>query len=120
MIGSLGVLATSGSQRTTRRWLRAVEHRTRSGQPTSLTAAQLNEPEPVYPLTLAFCPRCTLVQIRETVPPEVLFREYLYFSSFSDTMLRHADWEVDGIIADDTQLLVRTFYGDQPRSRGQT
>jgi glycerophosphoryl diester phosphodiesterase len=37
-----------------------------------------------------------------------------------DTMLRHADWEVDGIIADDTQLLVRTFYGDQPRSRGQT
>ena len=37
-----------------------------------------------------------------------------------DTMLRHADWGVDGIISDDTQLLVRTFYGDQPRSRGKT
>ena len=31
---------------------------------------------------------CTLVQITETVPPEELFRDYLYFSSFSDTMLR--------------------------------
>jgi 2-polyprenyl-3-methyl-5-hydroxy-6-metoxy-1,4-benzoquinol methylase len=31
-----------------------------------------------------------LVQITETVPPEKLFREYLYFSSFSDTMLGHA------------------------------
>ena len=43
-----------------------------------------------YPLKLAFCPFCTLVQITETVAPEVLFREYLYFSSFSDTMLKHA------------------------------
>lgn len=37
-----------------------------------------------------------------------------------DMMLRHADWGVDGIISDDTQLLVRTFYGYQPRSRGKT
>jgi glycerophosphoryl diester phosphodiesterase len=37
-----------------------------------------------------------------------------------NTMLRHADWGVDGIISDDTQLLVRTFYGDQPRSRGKS
>src|SRR3981081_2434996 len=43
-----------------------------------------------YPLRLAFCPHCTLVQITETVKPEILFREYLYFSSFSDTMLKHA------------------------------
>lgn len=47
-------------------------------------------PEPRYPLDLVFCPTCTLVQITETVPPEVLFRDYLYFSSFSDTMLAHA------------------------------
>jgi SAM-dependent methyltransferase len=46
--------------------------------------------EPVFPLDLAFCPRCTLVQILETPPPEKLFREYCYFSSFSDTMVRHA------------------------------
>lgn len=46
--------------------------------------------EPRYPLDLVFCPTCTLVQITETVPPEELFSEYLYFSSFSDTMLAHA------------------------------
>jgi SAM-dependent methyltransferase len=43
-----------------------------------------------YPLNLVFCPRCGLLQIRETVHPVVLFDEYPYFSSFSDTMLRHA------------------------------
>jgi SAM-dependent methyltransferase len=55
-----------------------------------LTDAQLTEPEETYPLDLAFCSRCSLVQITETVPPEKLFREYVYFSSFSETMLRHA------------------------------
>ncbi|MCM3871760.1 MAG: class I SAM-dependent methyltransferase [Pyrinomonadaceae bacterium] len=56
-----------------------------------LTAEQLTEPEAVYPLELVFCPACTLVQITETVPPEHLFREYFYLSSFSDTLLRHAE-----------------------------
>jgi SAM-dependent methyltransferase len=55
-----------------------------------ITEDLLSEPEATYPLDLAFCPGCSLVQITETVPPEKLFREYLYFSSFSDTMLRHA------------------------------
>jgi SAM-dependent methyltransferase len=55
-----------------------------------LTAEQLDEPEATYPLELVFCPACALVQITETVPPEELFREYFYHSSFSDTMLRHA------------------------------
>lgn len=55
-----------------------------------LTKAQLSQPEATYPLDLAFCPRCTLVQITETVPPQTLFREYLYFSSFSEAMLSHA------------------------------
>ncbi|MBV8856070.1 MAG: class I SAM-dependent methyltransferase [Acidobacteria bacterium] len=52
---------------------------------------QLGEPEESFPLDLAFCPACSLVQITETVPPEKLFREYFYLSSFSDTMLRHAE-----------------------------
>src|SRR5712691_1546106 len=56
-----------------------------------LTPDQLHHPEPTYPLELAFCPQCALVQITETVPPEKLFREYLYFSSFSDTLLHHAE-----------------------------
>jgi SAM-dependent methyltransferase len=55
-----------------------------------LTVQQLSNPEETYPLDLVFCPACSLVQIPQTVPPEKLFREYLYFSSFSDTMLNHA------------------------------
>ncbi len=53
-------------------------------------SAAKNAPEPRYPLELVFCEGCTLLQITETVPPEILFRDYRYFSSFSDTMLRHA------------------------------
>ena len=56
-----------------------------------LTEAQLDQPEETYPLTLAFCANCSLVQLTESVSPEKLFREYVYFSSFSDTMLRHAE-----------------------------
>lgn len=55
-----------------------------------LTADQLNQPEPTYPLDVAFCPDCSLVQITETVPPETLFRDYVYFSSFSDTVVANA------------------------------
>lgn len=55
-----------------------------------LTQDELARPEESFPLDLAFCPSCTLVQITETVPPEKLFREYLYFSSFSDTVLQNA------------------------------
>jgi len=51
---------------------------------------QLGQPEATYPLDLVLCTQCSLVQITETVPAEQLFGEYLYFSSFSDTMLRHA------------------------------
>ena len=55
-----------------------------------LTAEQLGGPEPTYRLDLAFCPSCSLAQILETVPPENLFRDYLYFSSFSDTVIQNA------------------------------
>jgi SAM-dependent methyltransferase len=55
-----------------------------------LRQEDLGQSEPRYPLDLTLCGRCTLVQITATVPPEQLFREYLYFSSFSDTMLAHA------------------------------
>lgn len=63
-----------------------------------LTAEELDQPELIYPLDLAFCASCKLVQITETVPPEKLFKEYLYFSSFSDTMLRHAQELVGRLI----------------------
>jgi len=65
-----------------------------------LTEEQLSAPEETFPLDLAFCARCTLVQITETVPPEKLFREYFYLSSFSDTMLRHAEEIVSRLVAE--------------------
>jgi hypothetical protein len=48
------------------------------------------EPDRRYPLATVRCPECTLMQITETVSPEILFRNYPYFSSFSDTFLAHA------------------------------
>lgn len=52
-----------------------------------------------YPLDVAFCEACSLVQILEEVPPEKLFVEnYLYFSSVSDHLLRHSAAHVDSIM----------------------
>jgi len=56
-----------------------------------LTRDQLPLPEPMFSLELAFCPKCSLVQILETVPPETMFNSYPYFSSFSDTAVRNAE-----------------------------
>jgi SAM-dependent methyltransferase len=54
------------------------------------SASELDVPDPRYPLDVALCPACALVQLVETVDPTVLFADYAYLSSFSDTMLRHA------------------------------
>ena len=55
--------------------------------------------EPRVPLTMVFCPSCTLVQIKETVRPDVLFAEdYPYFSSYSDTLLDHSKRNVEALI----------------------
>ncbi|HTV55003.1 MAG TPA: class I SAM-dependent methyltransferase [Terriglobia bacterium] len=56
-----------------------------------LRPEELSGPEPTFPLELSFCSKCGLSQIAETVPPELLFcRDYPYYSSFSDALLRHA------------------------------
>ncbi len=52
---------------------------------------QLSQNEPIFPLNVAFCPRCSLLQLLETVPPEVLFcQDYPYYSSFSPALLQHS------------------------------
>lgn len=43
-----------------------------------------------YPLAVAYCSQCQLVQITEPLPPERLFTEYAYFSSYSDSFVEHA------------------------------
>ena len=56
-----------------------------------LREEQLAEPEPSYPLVVAFCGDCGLVQLRHSVPPTTLFcDDYPYFSSFSDHLLQHS------------------------------
>ncbi|MCB9122107.1 MAG: methyltransferase, partial [Caldilineaceae bacterium] len=64
-----------------------------------LTEAQLHEMEPTFPLQLVFCPNCTLIQIAETVAPEILFRDYVYFSSFSETVVENARSITERLIA---------------------
>ena len=52
--------------------------------------ASADRPEARYPLRVVFCEDCSLVQITETVPPEALFSDYVYFSSVSDTAVASA------------------------------
>lgn len=55
-----------------------------------LSKEQLDLPEYTAPLELAFCPECSLVQITEIVPPEILFcQDYPYYSSISPSLLKH-------------------------------
>jgi SAM-dependent methyltransferase len=56
-----------------------------------LTAEQLNQMEPFYPLHAWVCERCFLVQVEDYVRPEGIFTEYAYFSSYSDSWLAHAE-----------------------------
>ncbi|MDX1436361.1 MAG: class I SAM-dependent methyltransferase [Anaerolineales bacterium] len=63
-----------------------------------LSYEQLTQPEPSYPLDLVFCMECTLVQITITIPPEALFRHYVYFSSYSDTVIENARMCVEDVV----------------------
>jgi hypothetical protein len=55
-----------------------------------LTAEQLDQMEPYYPLHTLVCGGCFLVQLREYVQPEHIFTEYAYFSSYSTSWVEHA------------------------------
>ncbi len=64
-----------------------------------LRREDLQLPEPKYPLQVAFCPACALVQILETVAPAELFcNRYPYYSSFSPALLRHSRENVTDVI----------------------
>src|SRR5205807_5012102 len=55
-----------------------------------LTPMESTQPEPKYPLRLVLCQECGLVQIDEHVPPETLFKNYIYVSGTSDLIYAHA------------------------------
>jgi SAM-dependent methyltransferase len=82
-----------------------------------LRADQLSQPEPRYPSEVAFCRECTLVQLLHEVPPHELFVDnYLYFSSFSDGLLRrsraHALELVEARGLGETSLVVEVASND--------
>jgi SAM-dependent methyltransferase len=54
-------------------------------------AERLNEMEPFYPLHVFVCADCYLVQLDEYVGPEDIFSEYAYFSSYSDSWVKHME-----------------------------
>lgn len=64
---------------------------------THILPSELHLMERFYPLHVFTCGTCFLVQLPEHVSPEKIFREYAYYSSYSDTMLRHARTYVDMI-----------------------
>jgi SAM-dependent methyltransferase len=56
-----------------------------------LRAEQLNDAEKFYPLHAYVCDDCLLVQLEEFETPQNIFGDYAYFSSYSDSWLRHAE-----------------------------
>jgi hypothetical protein len=55
-----------------------------------LSADRVENMEPFYPLHVRACTSCWLVQLPSFVPPEEIFTEYAYFSSYSTAWVEHA------------------------------
>ncbi|MFE6859763.1 class I SAM-dependent methyltransferase [Nocardia sp. NPDC057668] len=55
-----------------------------------LSVGDLDLPEVTYPLHLRLCDECLLLQLPALITPEETFTEYAYFSSYSDSWVRHA------------------------------
>ncbi len=55
-----------------------------------LSRAQIGKAERIYPLHAFVCEHCFLVQLEQFETPASIFGDYAYFSSVSETWLRHA------------------------------
>lgn len=55
------------------------------------SVTELNRGETYYPLRVYVCDECFLVQLEEYESKENIFSDYPYFSSFSDSWLKHAE-----------------------------
>ena len=63
-----------------------------------LTQEELHQREIFYPLDVYVCDHCFLVQLQEYETPENIFGDYAYFSSYSETWLKHAKDYVDKMV----------------------
>src|SRR5262252_8574632 len=62
------------------------------------SAADFNRGEVYYPLHVYVCENCLLVQLEEYVSAEKIFSDYAYFSSYSDSWLKHCETYCDKMI----------------------
>ena len=62
------------------------------------SAADLSRGEIYYPLHVYVCQECFLVQLEEYESPENIFGDYAYFSSYSDSWLKHCENYCDQMI----------------------
>lgn len=65
---------------------------------TYLNKEQLCKGEMFYPLDVYVCDRCFLVQLSEFESPESIFSDYAYFSSYSETWLKHSKEYAENMI----------------------
>lgn len=83
---------------------------------TFLTQDQLLQGENFYPLHAWVCHECFLVQLQEFVSPDEIFREYAYFSSYSDAWLEHCsnyvDQMTDQLGLDESSMVVELASND--------
>ncbi len=63
-----------------------------------LTSESLEKGEVFYPLHAYVCSKCFLVQVKQYELPENIFGDYAYFSSYSDSWLKHCKRYVDEIV----------------------
>jgi len=63
-----------------------------------LKKSDLIEKEEIFPLHVYVCTNCFLVQLEKFKNPDKIFRDYAYFSSYSETWINHASEYVDKVI----------------------
>jgi len=66
---------------------------------THVAPDRLAQPERFYPLHAMACEHCFLVQLPAFVPPDEIFGEYAYFSSYADALVRQAREYCEAMIA---------------------
>ena len=62
---------------------------------------QIEKKEIFLPLTVYVCSKCLLVQLDKFEDPEVIFKEYAYMSSYSQSWLKH--------VKDFSELVIKKF-----------
>jgi hypothetical protein len=88
---------------------------------TPLANAYINEEnlhkgDTYYPLTVDVCSSCFLVQLQEFETPDSIFSDYAYFSSYSDSWLKHAknysDMAIKRFNLNNTSMVVELASND--------